>query len=172
MKDTGIIRRIDDLGRIVIPMEIRKNLRIKEGENIGIYIEDDNIILKKYSPLKKITDITEILCKSLFSLLKNSIIVTDTTQYIEVEGKYKKELKNKSISDELQSFFKNRNITVANKIKLSNDIMIESNVLLNPILVNGDLYGLFIYISDDVITEKESSLISLTVKILAKYLEE
>ena len=48
MKSTGIIRRIDELGRIVIPKEIRKNLRIKEGENLEIYIENDNIILKKY----------------------------------------------------------------------------------------------------------------------------
>ena len=49
MKSTGVIRRIDDLGRIVIPKEIRKNLRIKEGDNLEIFVKDEDIILKKYS---------------------------------------------------------------------------------------------------------------------------
>ena len=56
MKATGIVRRIDDLGRVVIPKEIRKNLRIKDGENIEIFIDGENIILKKYSVLDKIKE--------------------------------------------------------------------------------------------------------------------
>ena len=52
MKATGVVRRIDDLGRIVIPKEIRKTLRIKDGESVEIFLENDNIVLKKYSPIE------------------------------------------------------------------------------------------------------------------------
>ena len=82
MKSTGIIRRIDELGRIVIPKEIRKNLRIKEGENLEIYIENDNIILKKYSLLKNLTDIAAIYVEVLNSLIKDNIVIIDSDTVI------------------------------------------------------------------------------------------
>ena len=71
MKATGIIRRIDDLGRIVIPKEIRKKLKINEGENIEIYIDDlEHIILKKYSNLKNVKDIAQKITDSIYSCFK------------------------------------------------------------------------------------------------------
>ena len=69
MKATGVVRRIDELGRIVIPKEIRKNFRIKEGENVEIYIDDNNIILKKYSELKNLSDISSNIIDSVFSVI-------------------------------------------------------------------------------------------------------
>ncbi|MBD9085556.1 AbrB/MazE/SpoVT family DNA-binding domain-containing protein, partial [bacterium] len=77
MKATGVVRRIDELGRIVIPKEIRKNFRIKEGENIEIYIDDNNIILKKYSELKNVPDISSNIIDSVFSIINKDIIITD-----------------------------------------------------------------------------------------------
>ena len=59
MKATGIVRRIDDLGRIVIPKEIRKNLRIKEGDNLEVFVDGEDIILKKYSMMNKINDLSQ-----------------------------------------------------------------------------------------------------------------
>ena len=59
MKATGVIRRIDDLGRVVIPKEIRKNLRIKEGDNLEIFVQNDEVILKKYSMMNKINDLAK-----------------------------------------------------------------------------------------------------------------
>ena len=79
MKETGIIRRIDELGRIVIPKEIRKQMKINNGENIEIYISDDNIILKKYSTVKNIEDFIQILIDSIYTSCKFNIVVTDTS---------------------------------------------------------------------------------------------
>ena len=74
MKATGVIRRIDELGRIVIPKEIRKNLRIKEGENLEIFVDkNEQIILKKYSLMKNLDSFVENLADSLNSLLKKNI---------------------------------------------------------------------------------------------------
>ena len=74
MKATGVVRRIDELGRIVIPKEIRKNLRIHEGENIEIYInEKENIVLKKHSLIKEIDDFAQKFTDSLHSFFKKDI---------------------------------------------------------------------------------------------------
>ena len=74
MKATGVIRRIDELGRIVIPKEIRKNLRIKEGESLEIYVDnEDRIILKKYSLMKNMEEFVVLLADSLYSLIHKNI---------------------------------------------------------------------------------------------------
>ena len=77
MKSTGVVRRIDDLGRIVIPKEIRKTFRIKEGENLEIFITDNETIsLKKYSTLNKFEELIKSLLKT-FSQINKKVIVTD-----------------------------------------------------------------------------------------------
>ena len=83
MKATGVVRRIDELGRIVIPKEIRKNFRIKEGENVEIYIDDNNIILKKYSELKNVSDISSNIIDSVFSIINKDIIINKKNLIIE-----------------------------------------------------------------------------------------
>ena len=74
MKTTGVIRRIDELGRIVIPKEIRKSLRIKDGENIEILIDNDNVILKRFSEMNRLTEMAENLVESIHNLLKRKKI--------------------------------------------------------------------------------------------------
>ena len=75
---TGIIRRIDELGRIVIPKEIRKNLRIKNGDNLEILVDGDNITLRKYSQIENATDMASVYAESFCQVLKYNVIVTDT----------------------------------------------------------------------------------------------
>ena len=77
MKTTGIIRRIDELGRIVIPKEIRKNLRIKNGESLEIYLENDSIILKKYSQIESLKNVSIDYVEAFNQIIKHNIIVTD-----------------------------------------------------------------------------------------------
>ena len=89
MKATGVVRRIDELGRIVIPKEIRKNFRIKEGENVEIYIDDNNIILKKYSELKNVSDISSNIIDSVFSVINKDIIITDMSNIMELSSSLK-----------------------------------------------------------------------------------
>ena len=66
MKSTGVVRRIDDLGRIVIPKEIRRTLRIKEGDNLEVFVDNEDIVLKKYSMMNKINDLAKAIKKQIF----------------------------------------------------------------------------------------------------------
>lgn len=87
MKDTGIIRKIDDLGRIVIPKEIRKKLKLREGDNLEIYVKDDGqILLKKYEPMGDLIDISNQCTKALNSITNLTCIITDTENVISVCG--------------------------------------------------------------------------------------
>ena len=76
MKATGVVRRIDDLGRIVLPKELRRTMRIKEGESLEIYTDGtDRIILKKYSPVQNVNDFVEEFVESLYASNKKDIII-------------------------------------------------------------------------------------------------
>ena len=82
MKETGILRRIDELGRIVVPKEIRKKLKIREGDNLDIFVSEDNVILRKYSPLNDLETILTILLAALKKINNVVIVVTDLSKVI------------------------------------------------------------------------------------------
>ena len=87
MKSTGVVRRIDDLGRIVLPKELRRTMRIKEGESLEIYIDGlDQIILKKYSPVQNMDAFINEFVESLYSTNKKDIIVTDNEKIVAAAG--------------------------------------------------------------------------------------
>ena len=98
---TGIVRRIDELGRIVIPKEIRKNLRIKNGDNLEILVEGENITLRKYSQIENATDMASVYAESFYQVLKYNVIVTDTDKVVAAAGSLKKKYLNMGISDSL-----------------------------------------------------------------------
>lgn len=171
MKATGIIRRIDDLGRIVIPKEIRKKLKINDGENIEIYISDEKIILQKYSNIKNIKDIAQNLTDSIYSVLKDDVIITDTEMVISASGKYRKNLINKKISNELINMMNKKDNNIHDNINIVNDIEIAENFKINVITENGDIKGSIILISNNITKEKEQ-IININTTFLNKYLEE
>ena len=177
MKATGIIRRIDELGRIVIPKEIRTTLRIREGENIEIYIDNnEHIILKKYSIIKKLGDFAQVFTDSIYSFLKYNILITDSNNIISFSGPLKKEYLNKNISDELISSIKRReNILEKHKktLKLVNDKEINATYAINSVIVNGDSVGLVIIFSEnEQIKEIDEKISGIASQFLSKYLEE
>ena len=89
MKATGVVRRIDDLGRIVLPKELRRTMRIKEGESLEIYTDGtDRIILKKYSPVQNVNDFVEEFVESLYASNKKDIIITDNEKVIAYAGNF------------------------------------------------------------------------------------
>lgn len=171
MKDTGIIRRIDDLGRIVIPKEIRKKLKINEGEKLEIFINEEQIVLQKYSSVKSIKNIASKITDSIYSLYKDIIIITDNETVVAVSGKNKKELLNKEISDELISIIKKRNNEILNNINIVDNVNVEGKYKINVITENGDINGSIILISDEITKEKEQ-IINVNATFLSKYLEE
>lgn len=91
MKATGIVRRIDDLGRVVIPKEIRRTLRIREGDPLEIFVDrDGEVILKKYSPISELGDFAKEYADALFDSLGHAILICDRDTYIAVSGSSKK----------------------------------------------------------------------------------
>ena len=103
MKATGVVRRIDDLGRIVIPKEIRKTLRIKEGSPLEIFTEKQgDIILRKYSPIGEISAFSSEYVESLAKITELIAIITDKDVIIAVSGTAKKDYLEQKISPELE----------------------------------------------------------------------
>ena len=104
MKATGIVRRIDDLGRVVIPKEIRRTLRIREGDPLEIFVDHDGeVILKKYSPIGELGEFAQEYADSLYEATGYLTLITDRDQVIAVAGGSKKEFLNQSIGAAAES---------------------------------------------------------------------
>ena len=109
MKATGIVRRIDDLGRVVIPKEIRRTLRIREGDPLEIFVDrDGEVILKKYSPISELGDFAKEYAEALFDSLGNPVFICDRDTYIATAGGSKKDYLNKNISDLVEKTMEER----------------------------------------------------------------
>ena len=167
MNKVGITRRIDDLGRIVIPKEIRKNLRIKAGENLEILINDNkNIILKKYNNFSPLDSIANDLGRALYVTIKKNIFITNIEKIIYSN---KKEKINNEISQELTDLIFTRQEKTKENIKVTDKE--EKNIFISPILSNGDILGSII-IENQNITETEKQLIKLSTNFLSKHIED
>lgn len=175
MKATGVVRRIDELGRIVIPKEIRKNFRIKDGENVEIFIDDEeNIILKKHSTLNNISVISDIITESLSQCINKTVIITDMNNVVSCFGNLKNSLINKECSSDYINLIETRSKIIdykKNNIKITNEI-ISCSYIIYPLILRGDLIGSIGIISDTTIDNHDISLIEFAIKILLKYIEE
>ena len=177
MKATGVIRRIDELGRIVIPKEIRKTLRIKEGENLEIYIdENENIILKKYSFMNKIDDLAQDFTDSIYAQYKHDILIMDCDHIIAASGKKKKDYLGKLLSEEINEYItrrENRLETMKKEINIVDQKEIVGSYAFSPIIVSGDVAGMvFIFSDEDSIREEEYRMIQIASGLLSKHLGE
>ena len=176
MKSTGVIRRIDDLGRIVIPKEIRKNLRIKEGDNLEVFVNDEDIILKKYSMMNKINDLSQELTDAIYTFTKHNVFITDTDIVIAGSGKLKKIYLNKPISNFIVKSINRREKLLENHIKelnFVNNEILECSYILSTILVNGEAAGMIVIISEEEkLGEAEMQLASIVSSFMTKYLEQ
>ena len=154
MKATGIVRRIADLGRVVIPKEIRRTLRIREGDPLEIFVDrDGEVILKKYSPISELGDFAKEYADALFDSLGHSILICDRDTYIAVSGSSKKEYLNKSISDLLERTMDQRNsVLEENKKEIQLVDGIDDDVsayTIAPIVANGDPIGAVVLFSKE-----------------------
>ena len=109
MKATGIVRRVDDLGRIVIPKEIRRTLRIREGDPLEIYTEKDGgVIFRKYSPMGDLQEFAAQICESMGSATGHIAAVADRDGIIAIHGAPKRDLLDKPNSPELDKLMEQR----------------------------------------------------------------
>ena len=145
MKATGIVRRIDDLGRVVIPKEIRRTLRIRESDPIEIFTgRDGEIILQKYSPINELSDVAKIYCESLSKACGQIACITDRDQVIAVSGG-RKDIVSKAVHHELEKAMENRETFSANdgskKYCRITDGEAFPSETISPIISEGDVIG-------------------------------
>ena len=175
MKATGVVRRIDELGRIVIPKEIRKTLRIREGENLEIFLDDqENIVLKKYFALNHFVEEAKTFVNTIYHLTRHSVIITDTDKVIAMAGVEKELLDQKPISEQLKDIIARRDKMFEKnkkKIQVVEKQEKEECFSYTTIIANGDACGLVLTYSKDALKEEEKEFIELTALVLSKQLE-
>ena len=166
MKSTGVIRRIDELGRIVLPKEIRRNLGIRDGENLEILVEDNEIVLKKFSKMKDFKEIIENICKLVIDVYDLKLIVSDRDKVIfsnvsEVDVGF-------SLSSELINLIQNREVYKNKEIQVFkfNEIEKKGYYLIMPIITSIDCLGLVMIYSEEIINESFLNLLKLIVGIV------
>ena len=173
MKESGIVRRVDELGRIVIPKEIRNKLRINSGQNLEIYINNDNIVLSKHSIINNIKDISKEIVDSINSIIHQNVLITDLEKIVSISGTLKKQLENKYIDDNVVNIMLNRTQKLNSEItnfKLVNNINVS--YIISTIIVNGEVIGSIICLSENnELTNKEYDIIKIFNMFLTKYLE-
>ena len=176
MKTTGVVRRIDDLGRIVIPKEIRRTLRIRDGESLEIYVEDEMIALKKFSSMNDLNDICKDLVNTINQTLSKNVLITDRDCVISFSGNNKNNYLNKSISKYLEEVLNNREIVVEKdkvEVEFIDNLKEEYSYTISPIITNGDVIGSVIIFSDlEDITDLEAKLAAITSSFLSRHIEE
>ena len=174
MKSTGVVRRIDDLGRIVIPKEIRRSLRIREGDSLEIYSEgSDGITLKKYSQVENIEGFINQYVDAVYSTTKKEIIVADTEKIIAAAGGFRKDVIGKRIDIRLDEKMHRLTTQVFNNgthLEITDTLIIKSSAIMKPIAIYGDVVGCVIIISD-TLTETDKTLVETTATFISKYLE-
>lgn len=173
MKSTGVVRRIDELGRIVIPKEIRRNLGIRDGESLEIFVDSDQILLKKYSKILEIEVVSEKLCEYVKDILGLEIFITDRDYVITDGTKDEISLKGKEISRDLFQKIENRELYVSKeleKIQLGN-LEVEGYFVIQPILCSTDSLGLVILKEQEKPKENLFSLVKFLAQILGDKLD-
>lgn len=180
MRATGIVRRIDDLGRIVLPKEIRKNLKIKEGDMLEIYVQDNGIImLEKYEPMDSLVKLAEQYVEVLSNLIELNVCITTDSYVISSAGKSKKEYLRKDLSEEVVDILNERivwsskNEPIISLFKNDDKNKYVSQIII-PIIDEGDVIGSIIAFSTDSkinIKESDIQVIKLATSLLEKQME-
>ena len=169
---TGTIRRIDSLGRIVLPKDIRQSLRIKSGDSLEILIENKEIILKKYSELNRINNLGNKIVDVLKENIEANIFITDKDKVIITSGKQHKELLNQEINKNILDIIEARQTIIKENstLKLTKKEII-GNYIIKPLIINGDIVGSIILFSKKKIDEFEIKVLNMLSTFLIKNIE-
>lgn len=176
MKATGIVRRIDDLGRVVIPKEIRRTLRIREGDPLEIYTDaNGEVIFKKYSPIGEMSGFAEQYAEVLSKSLKQAVLISDCDHIIAAAGISKKEMLERRISAMLEEYMENRKSYFAGNDGPGVFYPVEgierSASVVYPIISSGDVTGSVIMLfneSGTAPTETDNKLLQTAAAFLAR----
>lgn len=177
MKATGIVRRIDDLGRVVIPKEIRRTLRIREGDPLEIFTDrEGEVILKKYSPINELGSFAKDYAETLYETLGTPVLISDRDEMIAAAGLSKKDYLNRRLSPDVEEIVSKRTVVME---KHENSVEWVPGVFetvksycIAPIIASGDPIGAVFLISKvHFIGEAELKAIETAANFLAKQME-
>ena len=167
MKATGIVRRIDDLGRVVIPKEIRRTMRIREGDPLEIFTDrDGEVIFKKYSPIGELGDFAAQICDSLHRSTDAIAAVCDRDSIIAVSGASKRDFIDKRVSPALERVMESRG-----SVRYDGERYYVS--VASPILSEGDILGCVVFVSQNASagSDIEFKLAQTVASFLGKQME-
>ena len=182
MKATGIVRRIDDLGRVVIPKEIRRTLRIREGDPLEIFTDrEGEIILKKYSPIGELGNFAKLYAESLAQTLGYLVCVTDTDQIVAAAGPGKKDFQDQLITKQLSEVISRREQFLASagekkftRVTAEQGEEIDCQVI-SPIICEGDTIGAVVILAKEgkkKLGETEQKLANCAAGFLGRQMEQ
>lgn len=182
MKATGIVRRIDDLGRVVIPKEIRRTLRIREADPLEIFTDrEGEIILKKYSPIGELGSFSKEYAEALAASSGHNVFITDRDQIIAAAGGGRKDVVGQPVTSQLEALMKDREHLTTGvggraPIKITNeDLENDRPQVISPILCEGDVIGAVILRARDEkgrMGETEHALVKCAVEFMGRQMEQ
>ena len=179
MKATGIVRRIDDLGRVVIPKEIRKTMRSREGDPLEIYTNNEGeVIFKKYSPIGELSEYVNVFAETLSKATGNTAVIVDKDVVIAAAGSAKKDLTDQKVSTETEKAMEQRKQYVYkigdHRIKLLEGESRHHAGIINPIIVDGDVIGAMILLIGEMgnaPSETDVKLMNTATQLLVRQME-
>lgn len=180
MKATGIVRRIDDLGRVVIPKEIRRTMRIREGDPLEIFTNSEGeVIFKKFSPIGELSNFALQYAEVLYKIANVAVIVCDRDHVIAVSGVPKKEFLDRRVSPILEEIMSQKK-SIAYTSKSMKKVtpvegIIQHALVCAPIVYSGDVGGAIMFVSEDeeiVASESQIKLVQVAAMFLGKQIEE
>ena len=180
MKATGIVRRIDDLGRVVIPKEIRRTMRIREGDPLEIFTDrDGEVIFKKYSPIGELSELAVTYCDVLVKSTEQSVIICDRDHCIAAAGIPKKEVLDRRVTTALEDIMESRRIYTSLNDS-SEPLMALEGVnqavsIAAPIISAGDVSGIVVFLSENKLSDIPQSdikLATVAASFLGKNMED
>ena len=169
LKSTGVVRRIDELGRIVIPKEIRRNLRIRDGENLEIFIENEAIYLKKISKMADFKDLADTICEQLHVTLKIDVAITDREKVICAKGEVLSLVNNSVLDKKLLDLIDNREglseDTIVNFDFGGN--LVSGYFAIQPLITSVDSLGLVVIYSENPMDSSIKNIAKFIASIVA-----
>mgnify|MGYP003293553955 CR=1 FL=1 len=178
MKATGIVRRIDDLGRVVIPKEIRRTMRIREGDPLEIYTSNDGeVIFKKYSAIGEMSENANQVADIMHKLAGCPVVVFDRDHVVATSGVTKKEFSERRVSPELEELMESRRQFFAEDASrkfYAVEGVEQPALACMPILSSGDVTGAVTFLSNDsrqTVSELQKSLVNAAAQFLGRQVE-
>ena len=184
MKATGIVRRIDDLGRVVVPKEIRRTLRIREGDPLEIFTDKDgSVVLRKYSPIGELSEYAEDFYGAMENAIGRTVVICDKDSVVSASGELKKEYTARPISRQLESAIEGRSLIYKNSregascipIYEGEDVSQMESQVIRPILCEGQVIGAVMVVSknpEQVLGDVEKKSAEIAAIFLGAQMEQ